>query len=175
MNIQWKKFCIILLILVFSGCESTPPPDPWEEKVVHDLAIPQDSCRVWTVAKSHIRVAYVFQADQKWMDHLHSYINAQNELNEKNPYYELDGDYILVCVGMKNDFKEEMGKNSQLYPLVEDYIKEDFKKYKSFEIGRKLSSNPKIRLSNLYKKLSENQYLVIIGMAPPEIIPKNSY
>lgn len=177
MNIQWNKLCIILLVLIFSGCKSTPPPDPWEEKVVNDLAIPQDSCRVWTVAGDTIRVVYVFQADQEWMNQIHSYIKLQRELNEKIPYYELYGDYILICKGMENDFKEEMEKNPQLNPLVQDFIDRHFRDYKSLDIGREQSENPKfripkIRLGIIYKKLSENQYLVIIGMAPPELIPK---
>lgn len=113
------------------------------------------------------------------MDQLHSYIKSQKELNEKNPYYELDYDNILLCVGMKNDFMKEVNKNQKLKPLLQDFIKDNFNDYKSLKIGREQSKNPKFRLPKIrlgifYKKVLENQYLVIIGMTPPELIPKGS-
>lgn len=115
--------------------------------MVHDLAIPQDSCRVWTVARGFVRVVYIFQADQKWMDQLHSYIKSQKELNEKNPYYELDYDNILLCVGMKNDFMKEVNKNQQLKPLLQDFIKDNFNDYKSLKIGREQSKKSQVSSS----------------------------
>lgn len=172
MNIIWNRVCIVLLLIAFSGCKPSPPaPAPWEKTVAHNLAIPQDSCRVWTAAKALIRVVYVFQADQKWIDQLHSYVNLQNELNEKNPYRALRTSYIVWCNGMKNDFKEEIEKNPHLKPFVQDFIKGNFNDYEILKISATHSKSPKIPLGILYKKLSENQYLVIIGMGPPEMIP----
>ncbi|WP_250715499.1 hypothetical protein [Akkermansia massiliensis] len=175
MNIIWNRVCIILLLTALIGCKPSPPsPAPWEKIVVHNLAIPQDACRVWMVAKALIRVVYVFQTDQKGIDHIHSYVNLQNELNEKNPYYGLYTPYIVGCVGMKNDFKKEMEKNPQLKSYVQDFIKENFNDYEILKVGAAHSESPKIELGILYKKLSDNQYLVIIGMAPPKIISKGS-
>lgn len=166
-----KKICIILMMIAFSGCQPSPrSPDPWEKKVGYDLTIPQDSCRVWTTNRGVVRVIYVFQTDQQWIDHIHSYVKSQNELNKKNPYYPLFEFSFLACTGMEKDFAREIEKNPRLEPLVKDFMKDDFCAYnKSLYIIP--TSGKKIRLGIIYKKLAENQYLVIIGMSPPEIIP----
>ena len=182
MNILCNRIYIILLMIILSGCDKSPPqPDTWEKMMANTLGVPQNSWRLHTSMRGRIRIIYIFQTDQQWTDCIHlQALKLQDGLDAKVSYSGISTDNILDISGVKNDFNEEIIKNHEIYSLInDDFLKGDLTPYSMLHIREKflnqengidkhkLMTFPFGEIFILYKKIFQgDKYLAIVSFSP---------
>ena len=185
MNTLYNKIYIILLIIILSGCDKSPPqPDTWEKMMTNTMGVPQNSWRLHTSMRGRIRIIYIFQTDQQWTDCIHlQALKLQDGLDARVSYSGISTDNILDVSGVKNDFNKEIIKNPEIYSLInKDFLKGDLtpnsmlhirdkfleKEYKETD-KHEFITFPFGEIFILYKKIIQgDKYLVIIAISPHE-------
>lgn len=140
MNTLYNKIYIILLIIILSGCDKSPPqPDTWEKMMTNTMGVPQNSWRLHTSMRGRIRIIYIFQTDQQWTDCIHlQALKLQDGLDARVSYSGISTYNILDVSGVKNDFNKEIIKNPEIYSLInEDFLKGDLTPYSMLHIRDK--------------------------------------
>ena len=103
MNILCNRIYIILLMIILSGCDKSPPqPDTWEKMMANTMGVPQNSWRLHTSMRGRIRIIYIFQTDQQWTDCIHlQALKLQDGLDAKVSYSGISTDNILDISGLQ--------------------------------------------------------------------------
>ena len=173
MNILCNRIYIILLMIILSGCDKSPPqPDTWEKMMANTMGVPQNSWRLHTSMRGRIRIIYIFQTDQQWTDCIHlQALKLQEGLDAKVSYSGISTDNILDISGVKN---------SEIYSLInEDFLKGDLTPYSMLHIREKFLDQENGRdkykfmefpfgeIFILYKKILQgDKYLAIVAISP---------